>query len=91
MDRIDSVRNGPYAPLFSALGNPPDMRNVPKALALAVNYSADGWEVDTLTLLIDGDFERAAATVEYELKSGDEVGRYCSGTGYQMFPSTKFW
>ena len=29
-----------------------------------------------------------SATVEYELKSGDEVGRYCSGTGYQMFPST---
>ena len=66
IDQIDAVRNRePYRKVFQALGSPMDPINLPPALAYAVNYTSTGegeyvdWEVKTMQLLIDGDFERA--------------------------------
>ena len=67
MAKVNAAQTGKYAPLFQALGSPPDMRNLPKALAIAVNFTEE-WPVEVLQLLIDGDFERASAVVEYQIK-----------------------
>ena len=64
----------PTGLLFQALGNPPDLFNLVRGLALAVNFTSTGegnytdWELDALSQLLANDFDAAAATIELQVK-----------------------